>query len=116
MHLICILAIYFTKIPAASGQEQDIEFDYLRQAKQNRYIEQMLQFNPTTVDQALIRITSSEAQEAIKAARTGYDARTYRFGDTVPSWSLPQDPLGSRCLRAFERYKGQNCVAGNADR
>ena len=100
---------------SVQSQEQQIAFDYFRQARQNRYVEQMLQFNPTTVESVLTRLDTTEAQEALKVAAKGYDARAYTFGDTVTSWSLAQDPLSSRCLRAFERYKGLNCVAGNAD-
>ena len=55
------------------------------------------------------------ARDALNKAKEGYDPREYRFGNLVPTYGMAQDPLGSRCLKSFELYRGLNCRGSNLE-
>ena len=43
------------------------------------------------------------------ARKGAFDPEMYRWGMTVPTWSLPKDPLSRECLSKFEMYQGEGC-------
>lgn len=49
---------------------------------------------------------------ALKAAYYGFGPNLFQLGKTVPTYSMPRDPLATNCLAKYEEYIGFGCQRG----
>lgn len=65
-------------------------------------------WNPHTVQEAY-GVLNHDMKTALKAAYYGFGPNLFQLGKTVPTYSMPRDPLATNCLAKYEEYEGFGC-------